>query len=98
MGPFHLLIALAFATSFVVGNKGDVSRLEEMIEALRSDIEQLRRDKDSEITLLKNEISGMKTELQSSDAPLLFDCYLSEFWLDDGIIHFDGCSGKFRKI
>ena len=43
------------------------------------------------ISGLKSEIKGLKTELQSPDAPLTFDCYMSNDWSTDGIIRFDGC-------
>ena len=103
MESFQLLITLALATSFVLGTKGDSTGLEETIEALKADIEnfrtdivQLRNDKDSEISFLKSEIMGLKAEVQLSDAPLLFDSYLSDTWRDDGIIKFNGCAGIFR--
>ena len=102
MESFQLLINLALATSFVLGTSGESTGLEEMIETLKADIEtfrtdivQLRNDKDSEISLLKSEIMGLKAEVQLSEAPLLFDCYLSNTWSGDGVIRFDGCAGKF---
>ena len=67
---------------------------------MKSDIVKLQDNvekKDSEISLLKHEIKGLKKELQSMESPTVFDCYLSEDWDSLGIIQFNGCDGK-REI
>ena len=91
MASTQIIIALACLRALAIGAEGNISTLEERFEAMEARIEQLGIDKDSEISLLKNEIKGLKTELQSLDSPTVFDCYLSEEWSTNGIIQFDGC-------
>ena len=104
MASTKVILALVCVTALVMGTKGEASRLEEMMEAMRSDIVQLQVDaknKDeenlelkSEISGLKSEIKGLKMELQSSDSATVFDCYLTENWSTNGVIQFNGCDGK----
>merc|ERR1712117_200044 len=46
---------------------------------------------EAEISGLRSEIKGLKTELQTMDSPTVFDCYLSDDWNTNGIIQFNGC-------
>lgn len=97
MASTKITLALACLSALAIGTEGNTSTLEERFEAIEAEVAQLRKvgnDKDSEISLLKNEMKGLKTELQSMDSPTVFDCYLSENWDTVGIIQFNGCDGK----
>ena len=87
MAYTQVVLALACITAFTMGTSGDASTLEERFDAM-----------EAEISGLKSKISGLEKELQSSDPATVFDCYLTENWDTDGIIQFNGCAGKFRKI
>ena len=87
MAYTQVILALACFTAFPMGTSGDASTLEERFEAM-----------EAQISGLKSKISGLEKELQSSDPTMVFDCYLTENWDTDGIIQFNGCAGKVRKI
>jgi len=91
MASTQIIVALACIISLVMWTEVKASTIEERFEAVKAEIDQLRNEKDSEISLLKNKIKGLKTEMQSMDSPTVFDCYLSEIWDTDGIIQFNGC-------
>ena len=96
MASTKIILALACISSLVMWTEVKASTIEERFEAVKAEIDQLRNEKDSEISLLKNKIKGLKTEMQSMDSPTVFDCYLSEIWDTDGIIQFNGCDGKHK--
>ena len=86
MAYTQVILALACITAIPMGTNG-ASTLEEKFEAM-----------EAQISGLKSKISGLEKELQSSDPTMVFDCYLTENWDTDGIIQFNGCAGKVRKI
>ena len=97
MASSQIILALACLIVLVIGTEVNTSTLEERLEAMEANIARLQDDvekKDSEISGLRSEIKGLKIELHSMDSPTVFDCYLSERWVTDGIIQFNGCDGK----
>ena len=79
-----------------VEHEKKISALEEKVLVLKKAVTEL----EDENTSLKLKNSGLELKIndidnrQEAGTSNLFDCYLTEKWVTNGSITFNGCSGK----